>query len=256
MSLVEYEKEGRIAIFTLNNPEAMNCISIDMDTQLEAALKDFRDDPDLWLGIITGAGKKAFCAGADIKNLLPLWRDHRYERWFLPDTPMHDFELWKPMIAAINGHCLAGGFEVALSCDIRIASENATFGLTEVSIGVIPGGGACARLPRLIPWKAAEIILMGQRFDAQEAYRIGFVSKVVPQDKLMETAREWANIICRNGPIAVRSAKEAMIRGANMPLREAMRLEFSMFGRCLGTDDFLEGQRAFVEKRRPNFQGR
>ena len=256
MVALDYNKEGRIAIFTINRPEAMNALNREVEDRLHEALLDFRNDPDVWVGIITGAGNKAFCAGADIKEFLPAWKEHRHDYWFLPPTHIREMELWKPLIAAINGHCLAGGFEVALACDIRIASENATFGLPEVRIGLIPGGGATQRLPRLLPWKAAELILMGHRIDAQEASSIGLVSKVVPQEELMPTAREWAETICRNGPLAIRAAKEAMSRGANMPLDEGLRLEFSLFGRCLETEDFAEGQKAFIEKRKPLFKGK
>jgi enoyl-CoA hydratase/carnithine racemase len=170
---------------------------------------------------------------------------------------MRGFELWKPLIAAINGLALGGGLEMALACDIRIASENARLGTPEVNLGLIPGWGGTQRLPRMIPWcKAAEILLMGRLIDAQEAYRIGLVNKVVPQAEVMTAAKEWAEVICRVGPLAVRAAKEAMVRGFSMPLEDGLRLENSLIGYLMGTEDFVEGTTAFVEKRKPVYKAK
>ena len=254
---LDYEKEGRIAIFTFNRPEVRNAMNIETYRGLQEAMVDFRDDPELWVGIITGAGDKAFCAGADIKELLPFRKEHRDRPWAYPATPMRGLELWKPLIAAINGLALGGGLEIVLACDIRIASENARLGTPEVTLGLIPGWGGTQRLPRMVPWcKAAEILLMGTMIDAQEAYRIGLVNKVVPQEQLMSTAKEWAEALCRPGPLAVRAAKEAMIRGTNMTLEEGLRLEHSLEAYLLGTEDFTEGTTAFVEKRKPDFKAK
>jgi len=255
--LIEYQKEGRIAIFTINRPEALNAMSVAASQELSNVMMEFRDDPDLWVGIITGAGEKAFSAGADIKDQLPFLREHRDSPWAMPDTPMRGLELWKPLIAAINGLALGGGLEIALACDIRIASENARFGTPEVTLGLIPGWGGTQRLPRVVPWcKAAEIVLMGRPIDAQEAYRIGLVNKVVPPEELMTTAKEWAEAICKVGPLAVRAGKEAMIRGYSMTLEDGLRLENSLFAYLLGTEDFEEGSKAFGEKRSPAFKGK
>ncbi len=255
--VVDYQKEGRIAIFTINRPEAMNAINVQTNQELCAALVDFRDDPELWVGIITGAGERAFSAGADIKDMLPFLKEHRYRPWEFPPTIWRGLELWKPLIAAINGLALGGGLEIALACDLRIASENARLGTTEVTLGVMPGWGGTQRLPRMIPWcKAAEILLMGRPIDAQEAYRIGLVNKVVPLEQVMPTAKEWAQVICQAGPLAVRAAKEAMIRGASLTLEEGLRLENSLFAYLLGTEDFTEGTTAFVEKRKPAYKAK
>ena len=254
---IDYEKEGKIAIFTINRPEALNSMNMQALRELRDVMQDFRDDPELWVGIITGAGEKAFCCGADIKDALPFMKEHGSSPWAFPDTPMRGLELWKPLIAAINGHALGGGLEIALSCDIRIASENARLGTPEVTLGIIPGWGATQRLPRVIPWaKAAELLLTGKPIDAQEAYRIGLVNKVVPLEKLMPTAKEWAETICRAAPLAVRAAKEAMIRGYSMTLEEGLRLENSLIAFTFGTEDFIEGTAAFAEKRKPEYKAK
>jgi E-phenylitaconyl-CoA hydratase len=254
---VSYEKEGKIAIFTLNRPEAANALNIETIGELQEAMTDFRDDPELWVGIVTGAGEKAFCSGADIKDTLPFMKEHRRDPWAMPPSIMRGLEMWKPLIAAINGVALGGGLELALACDIRIAAENARLGTTEVNLGLIPGWGGTQRLPRAIPWcKAAEILLMGKVIDAQEAYRIGLINKVVPQAEVMATAKEWAQAICQAAPLAVRSAKEAMLRGSEMTLEEGLRLENSLVAYVLGTEDFTEGTTAFVEKRKPNYKAK
>ncbi len=252
--VVSYEKEGRIAIFTINRPEAMNALSMQVMQELHDSMVDFRDDPELWVGILTGAGDKAFCAGADIKEMRP---GERIDLKALPATPMRGLELWKPLIAAINGLALGGGLEMALACDIRIASENARFGLPEVTIGIIPGGGGTQRLPQFIPrCKAAEMILMARIINAEEAYKIGLLNKVVPPEQLMSTAREWAKEICRPAPLAVRAAKEAIIKGKTLTLEEGLQLEASLTYSLTDTEDFTEGISAFVEKRKPVYKAK
>ena len=254
---VNYEKEGKIAIFTINRPEAMNALNMETVRELLEAMVDFRDDPELWVGIVTGAGEKAFCGGADIKDTLPFMKEHSRDVWSFPPSIMRGLELWKPLIAAINGMALGGGLELALACDIRIAADNARLGTPEVNLGLIPGWGGTQRLPRAIPWcNAAELLLMGKLIDAQEAYRIGLINKAVPQAEVMATAREWAEAICKAGPLAVRAAKEAMIRGSAMTLEEGLRLESSLVAYVLGTEDFAEGTQAFVEKRKPSYKAK
>jgi len=254
---IDYEKEGRVAIFTINRPQAMNAMNMEVARELYEAIVNFRDDPELWVGIITGAGDRAFCGGADIKDTLPFMKEHRSDPWSFPPLPMRGLELWKPLIAAINGMALGGGLEIALACDIRVASENARFGTPEVGLGLIPGWGGTQRLPRMVPWcKAAEMLLMGRLIDAQEAYRIGLVNKVVPQEEVMPTAREWAESISKLAPLAVRAAKEAMIRGSSMTLEDGLRLENSLNSYVFGTEDFAEGTTAFVEKRKPVYKAK
>ena len=254
---ISYEKEGKIAIFTINRPEAMNALNVETVRELLEAMVDFRDDPELWVGIVTGAGEKAFCGGADIKDTLPFMKKHCRDPWSVPPSIMRGLELWKPLIAAINGMALGGGLELALACDIRIAANNARLGTPEVSLGMIPGWGGTQRLPRVIPWaNAAELLLMGKLIDAEEAYRIGLINKAVPQAEVMATAKEYAEAICRAGPLAVRAAKEAMIRGSAMTLEEGLRLENSLVAYIMGTEDFAEGTTAFVEKRKPNYKAK
>ncbi len=254
---IDYKKEGRIAVFTINRPEALNSMNTQAVRELHEAMVDFRDDTELWVGIITGAGERAFCCGADIKDMLPLMEEHRDSLWAMPTTPMRGLDMWKPLIAAINGMALGGGLEIALACDIRIASETARLGTPEVSLGLIPGWGGTQRLPRMVPWcKAAEILLMGRPIDAQEAYRIGLVNKVVPPEQVMPEAKAWAEAICQVGPVAVRAAKEAMIRGSGMTLDDGLRLESSFFAHLTHTDDYIEGTTAFKEKRKAIFKGK
>ena len=256
MALLEYSKEGRIATFTINRPDAMNALNLQVVKELSDAMIDFRDNDELWVGILTGGGDKAFCAGADIKELLPYLRENSQKIWAFSSTHTR-LDMWKPLIAAINGFCLGGGLELALACDIRIAGEKARFGLTEVTLGLIPGDGGTQRLPRAIPLaKAAEMLLMGKMINAEEAYRVSLVNTVVPPEEVMSTAKEWAETICKAGPLAVRAAKQAMLRGIEMPLQEGVRLEYMLNAYVTSTEDFTEGTTAFVEKRKPIYKGK
>ena len=254
-SLLDFKKEGRIAIFTLNRPEARNALNLQLMRELRDAMLAFRDDDETWVGIVTGAGTKSFCSGADIKELLPFIEKNRFSPWAVPDTPIRGFNLYKPLIAAINGAAIGGGLELALGCDIRIASKDARLGLAEVTVGMIPGWGGTQRLPRLIPWCiAAEMIFTGKLIDAHEAYRIGLVNRVVSQETLMEAASELADNICQVGPLAVRMAKEAMIKGNDMTLGNGLEFENTLVGYVTSTNDFSEGIKAFLEKRSPVFK--
>lgn len=259
MPSVLYEQTGQIVTITLNRPEAMNAIDPETQQELIQAWTRFRDDDSAWVAILTGAGERAFSAGADLKKMIPraVAAGHRRDRDPGLGGITRSLEIWKPMIAAINGHCLAGGLELALACDLRLASRNAQFGLTEVRWAIMPGAGGTQRLPRAVPLaKALEMILMAQVIDAEEAYRIGLVNRVVPLPHLMPLATEWARTLCERGPLAVRAAKEAVIRGLTMPLADGLRLEAFLAGTLRGTEDALEGPRAFAEKRKPRFQGR
>jgi enoyl-CoA hydratase/carnithine racemase len=254
---VDYKLEGRIATITLNRPEAYNSIDIRTLRELRDALIAFRDNEDAWVGIITGAGDKSFCSGADITEMLPFLKANANKPWEIPQTPLNDMELYKPIIGAINGSALGGGLEIALICDIRIAAEHARFGCPEVNLGIMPGWGATQRLPRIIPRaKATELVFSGKPISAQEAYRIGLVNEVVPKMELMARAQKWAEDLCQVSPLGIRAAKEAMIRGYSLPLDDGIKLESALFGYLLGTEDFVEGRDAFLNKRKPQFKAK
>jgi enoyl-CoA hydratase/carnithine racemase len=256
---IEYQKEGHIAIFTINRPEVRNALSPAAIAEWTAALIDFRENKDLWVGIITGAGDKSFCAGLDLSSAggpPPGQRGQGAQPSAPQATLVRGLELWKPLIAAINGYALGGGLEIALACDIRIAAENAQLGLTEVTLGLIPGWGGTQRLPRLIPFSvAAEMMIMGRRVTAQEALEIKLVHQVVPLKDLMAVAKERAEKICGSAPLAVQRVKEAMIRGYSMTLEEGLQLETELGRSVLASKDFAEGRKAFMEKRKPEYKG-
>lgn len=257
MAIVEYTKEGRIAIFTINRPEALGALNVEGMRQLQNAVVDFRDDDELWVGILTGTGEKVFSAGVDVKDYLPFVRRTADKKWQRPAAIMRGLDLWKPLIAACNGLTIGGGLELSLACDMIIASENATFGLPEVRVGVCPGGGGTQRLPRTVPIRiAAEMLFTGKTIDAQEAYRIGLVNKVVPLDQLMTEAKKLAESICEAAPLAVRTAKECMVRGLSLSLEEGLRLEDDYQTYIMSTKDFEEGMTAFREKRKPKYEGK
>lgn len=249
-----YEKRGRIALMTINRPEAMNSFTKEMLIGMDAAFDDFNADPDLWVAVITGAGQKAFCAGMDLKDALPAIAGG--DSMGYEDPAKRPFQqIYKPIIAAVNGVCIAGGLEFLQGMDIRIASENAIFGLGEVRWGVVPAGGTHIRLPQQIPWAVAmELLLTGNNIDAKRAYDIGLINKIVPADKLLEEALAWAEKICQNGPLAVRTAKEIAVRALNNEPKFV--LEKTMSARVFQSEDAKEGPRAFAEKRKPNYTGR
>ena len=257
MAIIEYTKEGRIAIFRINRPESLGALNVEGMTQLHQALLSFRDDDDLWVGIITGTGDRVFSAGVDIKDYLPLVKNTANKKWQRPAGIMRGLNIWKPLIAACNGLTIGGGLEITLACDMILASENAKFGLPEVKVGVCPGGGGTQRLPRKIPLNlAAEMIFTGKTIDAQEAYRIGLVNKVVPLEMLMSEAKKIAETICEVAPLAVRTAKECMMRGLSMGLEEGLQLEDDFQTYIMSTKDFTEGLAAFREKRKPKYEGK
>jgi E-phenylitaconyl-CoA hydratase len=257
MSVI-YEKKDNIAYLTLNRPEAMNSLDPETQKELEEIFNDFEQDDSLRVAILTGAGEKAFCTGSDLKKTMPPSTSVA-ETYFQPGTKSltRDLKLSKPIICAINGYALAGGMELAMACDIRIASENASFGLTEAKIGSIPGAGGTQRLPRLIPLGyAMKLLLTGDRISAAEAHRLGIVTDIVPQNELMSTAEEIARKIANNAPLSVRMIKKAVLEGLERPLDEGLQLERFLFNMLRDTEDRIEGRKAFAEKRSPVFKGR
>ncbi len=257
-----YEKQGRIAIVTINRPDRMNAIDPQTSGELHEAWCDFRDDDEMRVGIFTGAGEKAFSAGNDLVAMsIAQQAGSNAVAAAYSRAPFggitRGFECWKPMIAAINGYCLAGGLEMALSCDIRLAADHAQFGLAEVTRGIIPGAGGTQRLPRVIPFgPALELLLTGARFDAQWAFRYGLVNHVVPADQLMAKAIEIANVLCENAPASLRLVKEAAYKGLSMPLDEGLRFEIEQSKKVMQTEDAREGPLAFAQKRKPVWKGR
>jgi enoyl-CoA hydratase/carnithine racemase len=253
---VDYQKEGKIAVFTLNRPEALNAVDPETAVELSRSFHDFEKDDGLLVGIITGAGSKAFSIGADVETMLP-----NIKKFAGKDSgPLdlaNELNSRKPMIAAINGAALGGGLEIALACDLRIASENAIFAMPEVTLGLIPGWGGTQRLPRVIPQaKAAELLLTGKPISAQEAYRIGLINRVVPLTELMPAARQMAELLCKRAPLAVRAAKQAMIQGIDVSLEDGLKLERKLNYFLVNTQDFDEGCKANIERRQPVFKGK
>jgi enoyl-CoA hydratase/carnithine racemase len=256
-AVLKYEKRGRIAIITLNRPEVLNALNSEMFHKMHDALVDYRDDPNLRVAIVTGAGDKAFSAGVDIQETLPYISDSHIKEDLLAGTIMRGLEIWKPLIAAVNGIAYGCGCELALACDLIIASENASFAQPEIKVGTMPGAGGTQRLPRYIPrCKAAEMLLMGRILDAREAWRIGLVNGIVSLDELMPKAIEYGNIISQMAPLAVMASKEAMIKGFDMTIDDGLELEKALFNGLASSEDFSEGIIAFREKRKPNFKGK
>lgn len=252
------EKEDYLAILYINRPKALNALNAETLYELEAAIKDVKADPNIKVLIVTGTGDKSFVAGADITFMLPL--SPAEGRFFsdVGERVMRGVELMeKPVIAAINGFALGGGCELAMACDIRLASENAVFAQPEVGLGVIPGFGGTQRLPRLIgEGRAKELTFTADVINAQEAYRIGLVNHIYPLDQLMDEARKLAKKLATKAPLAVGYAKFAINKGLQVDIDTAMSIESDMFGMCCATEDKFEGMGAFVEKRKPQFKGK
>ncbi len=249
-----YEKRDRIAVITINRPEALNAFTPEMLAAMDAAFADFNNDPNLWVAIFTANGDKSFCTGMDLKEAIPALTGGN-EMGYSDHTKRPFSDVFKPIIAAVNGYCIAGGLEFLQGTDIRIAAEHATFGLGEVRWGIIPTGGSHIRLPRQIPWAVAmELLLMGRPITAKRAYDIGLVNEVVPADQLMPTALKWAETICKNGPLAVRTAKEIAVRA--LSLEDGFVLEKAIGLKVMISEDAKEGPRAFAEKRPPKVTGR
>jgi len=251
------EERQQVAYVTLNRPRALNALSAGLRLDLKRFFAEAQGNRGIRLIVLTGAGR-AFCAGADIKE------------WTEPTSIVEDrqerlrLNFWEamsrceqPIIAAINGYALGGGCELAMCCDMRIASDQAQLGLTEVTLGIIPGGGGTQRLPRLIGrGKALELILTGRRIDAQEALRLGLVEQVAPHAQLMDVVEDLADTIISRAPLAVKYAKEAIIRGSELSLEAGLKVEAELYTLLRATEDRMEGARAFKEKRPPLFQGR
>jgi enoyl-CoA hydratase len=263
-----YEKEGHVATLTMNRPEVRNALNAEMLCRLADAWQDVNDDPNIRVAILTGAGEQAFCAGADLDRLVRMMQGQRppeteYDRRIIADVPiiykglLRNYEVVKPIVAAVKGYCVAGGSEILQTTDIRIAAEDARFAIAEVKHGLFPMGGSTVRLARQIPYcNAMEVLLMGEQFSAAEALRIGLINRVVPAVDVMVEARRCADVIAKNGPLAVQAVKRSVLASSGRPLAEALDLE-QQFGIPVSmSDDAKEGTRAFKEKRVPVFAGR
>jgi enoyl-CoA hydratase/carnithine racemase len=255
LEFVRYEKRDHVAFVTINRPEVMNSLHPGANEELDRVWDDFGADPECWVAILTGAGEKAFSAGNDLK-----WTAQHG----MPRVPKNGFggitarfDLWKPIIAAVNGFALGGGLEIALACDVIVAAEHATLGLPEARVGLMAAAGGVHRLPRHIPLKIAMgMMLTGKPIPAAEAARLGLVNEVVPSGQLMPTAERWAREIAECSPLSVQATKQAAMQGLDKPLSEAVVSPYEAVARLWASDDAKEGPLAFAQKRKPRWTGR
>ncbi|MBO8169541.1 MAG: enoyl-CoA hydratase/isomerase family protein [Thermoanaerobacteraceae bacterium] len=257
LATIKVEQRDHGALVTFNRPHALNALNTQMARDLIQVLNELETNIDIWSVILTGAGEKAFCVGADLKerkNMDQLQMRQQRELFVKAFTATKQFP--KPIIAAVNGYALGGGFEFALCCDMIIAAENAVLGLPEVGLGIIPGGGGTQNLPRWIgSARAKELIFTGRKISAAEAERLGAVSRVVPQEQLLDAAWALVEEINKNAPVAVQQAKKAIDVGLEIGLPAGLILEAETYKVCLTTEDRQEGLRAFNEKRKPVYKG-
>jgi enoyl-CoA hydratase len=251
------ERRGRVAVITINRPDKMNALNIQTRAEGAAALDELREDAEVRVVVVTGAGPKSFIAGADISEFAGrtavTQREVMLGRSLF--TAIDTFP--KPVVAMVNGYCFGGGCELAMACDLRVASETAVFGQPEINLGIIPGGGGTQSLTRLVgETKAMELILTGDRIDAQTAFQLGLVNMVVPAADLEAKTMELANRIAEKSPVALRMAKESVKTAARANLDEGLRREVDLFAICFSSEDKDEGVKAFMEKRKPEFKGR
>jgi crotonobetainyl-CoA hydratase len=250
------KREGRTLVVTMNRPELMNALHPPANFELEKVFDEFVADPELWVAIVTGAGDRAFSAGNDLKFQASAGAKLEIPRTGFAGLTSR-FDNPKPLIAAVNGVAMGGGFEIALACDLIVAAETATFALPEPRVGLAALAGGIHRLPRQIGQKRAMgMLLTGRRVSAREGLELGFVNEVVSAGELMAAARRWADAILECAPLSVRASKEAALAGLDRPLEEAMSTRYDGLARMIRSEDFLEGPRAFAAKRRPQWKGR
>jgi len=246
-----YEQKNKVALITINRAAALNTLTPESARRLGEVWVRFREDEEAWVAVITGAGDRAFCAGYEMSEEALALKGAKESLATIPTT----FDIWKPTIAAINGYCIAGGWWIAQECDIRVASENAQFGITQVRWGLMPAFSATLSR-HLLPGHAMELLLTGKRIDAGRAREMGFVNEVVPAGKALARAMEVAETICTNGPGAVRMSKELFYRGMTLSKEEAFALTWKRYAENETTQDAKEGVRAFTERRHPVFKNK
>jgi enoyl-CoA hydratase len=251
-------QKGKVAVLSFNRPEAMNALSTQMAREILAALEEMEEDDGVFAAVLTAEGDRAFCVGADLKERKTMSKEEMKKQRALFVRTFSAVAMFpKPLVAAVNGYALGGGCEFALGCDFIIAAENAVFGLPEVGLAIIPGGGGTQLLPRVIGRnRAKELIFTGRRIPAAEALRLGLVNYVVPREELMKKTMEIMEEIIQNGPVALRQAKRAINLGLEVDLATAFALEAECYNVCLATEDRDEGLRAFNEKRKPVYKNR
>lgn len=256
-NVVLVERRGKVVWVTLNRPEARNALSGEVLRAIDAAVAGLIEDHDVRAVVVTGAGDKAFCAGADLKERMVMDTEQTYERIELINNAFNQLAaLPKPTLCALNGSAYGGGLELALTCDFRIAVDTAELGLTEVRLGIMPGAGGTQRLPRVVGVaRAKEMILLGRRISAQRAYEIGLINEVVPPGQLGAAVDRWLAELDGCAPVSVTVAKEAIDKGWDQPLDEGLQTERGCYDATLRTEDRDEGLRAFNEKRPPRYQG-
>ncbi|MHC1599869.1 MAG: enoyl-CoA hydratase/isomerase family protein [Candidatus Methanospirareceae archaeon] len=252
------KKKGYVETITLNRPKSLNALNTALLTKLRAVLEDIEADAEVRVVVITGAGDKAFCAGADVNEILAKNPEEaRVWSWWVQGVLTRIETIKKPVIAKINGFCLGGGLELAMACDFRIASDNSIFGQPEVNLAIIPGGGGTQRLPRLIgKTRAMKLLMTGEQIDAAEAYRLALVNTVVPVDELDREVDELIKKLLSKSSAALGTLKYAVSRGMEMELEYALNYEADCFGAVCATEDAREGLKAFLEKRKPEYKGR
>jgi enoyl-CoA hydratase len=265
---VLYEKQGHVAVVTMNRPDVRNAINAEMLCRLADAWQDVNEDDAVRAAIFTGAGDRAFCAGADLDRLVRMMQGLRppedeFDERIRNDIPiiykglLRNYEVKKPIIAAVKGFCVAGGTEMLQATDIRVAADDARFAIAEVKHSLFPMGGSTVRLARQIPFcHAMEVLLTGEQFSAETALRIGLINKVVPASRVMEEAHRYADVIARNGPLAVQAVKRSVLASLGVPTEKALEQELEFGIPVSASEDAREGTKAFKEKRKPVFKGR
>ena len=256
---ITYEKSDRIARITINRPKSLNALHPPASAELRQAFEDFRDDPEVWVAILTGSGDRSFCAGNDLK----FQAEHGAKGLSYPGADTMPFggitdnyTCWKPIIAAVNGYAIGGGLELVLACDLAIASDNTQFGAPEGKVGLVAAAGGVHRLPRQVPLKIAMgMLLAGRMLDAEEAHRYGLVNEGVPGDELAAAAERIASEIVSLAPLSARAHTQMALTGLGLPLDDAMASDYSENEKAMASDDFIEGPRAFAEKRKPIWTG-